>query len=163
MKSISPPSVEVMAFDSIEIGALTILGFLGLVGGIPQLLKWITPKPHLKINDATINRIPNENHKFHLQLEVENERKSWKRNCDASDLVYEFYIMDKESIQRGSASGQTVAQHLLAGFKIKKEAEVFLSLPPEGNPYTVLFRIVCREGNVVTKIMALEAPPIEYS
>ncbi len=148
-----------MSYDSIDTTVFVVLGVLGLLGGIPQILRWAKPKPHLRITEAKIVRLPNENYKFRFHLEIENERVGWKRNGDASDVGYEFYVVDKESVQRGSASAQAVTQLLLAGFKTRKETEVFLSLPPDGNPYTVVFRVTCREGDTFTKKWLLTRRP----
>jgi hypothetical protein len=152
-----------MAFDTIEMFVVSVSLFIGLVGGVPQILKWIKPKPNLTITKATISRLPEENYKYRFHLEVENKKASFRRNGDASNITFDFYVVDKDSVQRGGTFDQVITQYLLAGFKVTKETDVYLSLPPDGNPYTVVFRLVCREGQSAILKVAFEAPPIVYN
>ena len=156
--------VSLMAYDSVALAIVAmLLGFLGLLGGIPQMLRWIKPRPHLKITNATVLKIPNENYKFQLHFEVENERKSWKRSGAASNVTSDYYVVDKDSVQRGGTYDQAVSQYLLAGLKMLKDTDMYLALTPEGNPYRIVFRVMCKEGYSATKIVAFEAQPILYS
>lgn len=152
-----------MLYGSVVLIIVAVLGILGLLGGIPQLLRWIKPKPHLKISNVAVLKLPTENYKFKLHFEVENELKSWKRCGDASNVTSDYHVVDKESVQRGGAYDQAVSQYLLAGLKISKDTEMYLALMTEGNPYRIIFRVNCKEGYSATKIVPFVADPILYS
>ncbi len=151
-----------MAIESIEVLVVSISLIFGLAGGIPQIFRWIKPKPTLAIVDAKISRLPDENYKYRFHLEVENKKLSTRRNGAASNITFDFYVIDKDGLQKGGTFDQVITQYLLAGIKVAKETDVYLSLPPDGNPYTVVFRAVCREGQTTIKRVAFEAPPLVY-
>ncbi len=151
-----------MALESIELFVVAVSLLFGLLGGVPQIVRWIKPKPTLAIGDAKISRLPDENYKYRFHLEVENKKLSFRRNGDASNITFDFYVIDKDGLQRGGTFDQIITQYLLAGITVAKETDVYLSLPPDGNPYTVVFRVVCREGQEAMKKVAFEAPPLVY-
>ncbi len=151
-----------MAYDSVGLAIVFVLGLLGVLGGVPQILRLTRPKPHLKITDATISKLADENYKFQLHFEVENERKLWNRSGDATNVTSDYYVVDKDSVQRGGTYDQAVSQYLLAGLKTVKDTEMYLALVPEGNPYRIIFRVACKEGYSATKKVAFEANPILY-
>jgi hypothetical protein len=134
-----------MTYDGIELLLISILGLLGVVGGIPQMSRWIKPKPHLKIFKATISKQPNDNYKYQMHLEIKNEVKLGRRNGDASNVNAEYFVMDKNGVQLASVSNQSVSLYLLAGTRILKDIEAYHSLLPEGNPHSIVFRVTCSE------------------
>jgi hypothetical protein len=152
-----------MPYENVVLSLIALLGVLGAVGGIPQMLRWVKIKPHLRIKNATISKLPNENYKFQLQFEVENERKTLTRNGDASNVTFDYYVVDKDSFQRGATFDQAISPYLLAGLKTVKETEAYLALTPEGNPYSIIFRVTCKEGNSTVEKIAFKTPPIEYA
>jgi hypothetical protein len=128
--------------------AVAVLGVLGSIGGVPQLLNLIKPKPHLVINQASITKLPNDNYKYQIRLEVQNVTKLFSRTTDASNVVAEYYMMDKNGVQWGTLTNQTVTPYLVAGTKAVKNIEAYHSFMPEGNPYQIVFRVTCNEKAV---------------
>jgi hypothetical protein len=134
------------------------LSILSMAGGIPHLLQWVRHKPHLKITKATIAKQINDDFRYHVHLEVENQRTWWRRSGDASNVLGEYYIADKHGVQGGSSSDQLMSTYLLAGTKTAKDIEGYHTLSPEGNPYSIVFRIACNETAVVKQKIVYEAP-----
>jgi hypothetical protein len=133
------------------------------MGGMPQIFKWIKPKAHLKIIKAAISKFPEDNFRYQIHLEIENEAKLLERNSDASNVTAEYFILDKNGVQWASASNQSVSLYFLAGTKILKDIEVRHSLMPEGNPYSVVFRVACNEGSPRKKKIAFEATSMIFA
>jgi len=117
---------------------------LAAIGGIPQIRRWITPKPKLKIVETRIEEMPAENRNI-LHLEVQNEKKWWRRGCDATDVVAEWYIMDKDYEQWGATFNQVLSPYLMTGAKVSKEFSIVHRFRPEGNPHTIVVLVKCRE------------------
>ncbi len=151
-----------MAYENIVLIAIAALSVFGTLGGVPQILRTAKPRPHLRITEATISKLPNDNYKYLIHMEVENESKSMSRNRDATNLTTEYFLMDKDGVQRGSASNQVLCPCLLAGTRIQKDAEAFHSLLPEGNPYSIVFRVKCIEGEEARKTVMYDAKPVVY-
>jgi len=139
------------------------LGALGFIGGIPQMLFWLKPKPHLKIIKASVDRLTGDNYKYRIHLEIENQEKFLRRNGDASNVTAEYYMINKDGVQCGGATDQMVCSFLVAGAKILKDHEDFYSLIPDGNPYTIVFRIRCQEKMSAKKKLAYNASPLVYA
>ena len=152
-----------MAYEDIALLFVLLLGLLGFVGGIPQIFRWIKPKAHLKIIKAAISKFPDDNFRYQMHLEIANETKLLERNSDASDVTAEYFIIDKDGVQWAYASDQSVSPYLLAGTKILKDIEVRHGLMPEGNPYSVIFRITCNEGNPVKQKIAYDATSMVFA
>jgi hypothetical protein len=146
-----------------ELAVALLLGVLGALGGIPQLLQQIKPKPRLKITEAQITKLPEDNYKYQVHLMVQNETKFWRRNADATNVTADYYVIDKNDVQCAAAKGQMLAEYLCAGIKIQKDTEAYHSLTPEGNPYSVIFMVTCAEGGTAKKRIPYEAAPIIYS
>jgi hypothetical protein len=115
-----------MAYDSIELIVIAVIALLGAAGGIPQIFRWIKPKPHLKITEGTISRLPNDNYKYQIKLEVENQSKLLQRNGDASNVTADFFVVDKNGVQSGATTNLLISSYLCAGTKIPKEFEAYL-------------------------------------
>ncbi len=98
-----------------------------------------------------ISKLPNDNYKYQIHLELENEAKILKRNGDASNVAAEYFIVNKNGVQWASVSAQLVSPYLLSGTKILKNIEAFHSLVPEENPYSIIFRITCNEDVTIKK------------
>jgi hypothetical protein len=84
-------------------------------------------------------------------LEVENQTKWWKRNSDASNVVGEYYIIDKNGVQSGAVTNQSIATYLVAGAKVVKDMEGYHSILPDANPHSIIFRATCNEHIGVNK------------
>lgn len=138
-----------MALNSAEWALIALATVLSMVGGIPHLLGLIKPKPHLKITESTITKLPNDSFRYLIHLQLENQTKWWKRSRDASNVIGEYYMIDKNGMQWGTISNQTVSPYLVAGAKIAKDIEGYHSFLPEGNPYTIVFRVTCSEGQII--------------
>ena len=154
---------RLMAYEEIELLLVSVLGLLGVVGGIPQIFRWIKPKPHLKIIKATISKLPHDNYTYQIHLEIENETKLWRRNGDASNITAEYFMIDKNGVLCASASNQSVSPYLLAGTKVLKDIAAHHSLMPEGNPYSVIFRVTCNEGRTAKQKITYEATSIIFT
>ena len=152
-----------MAYDSIELAVIAVLAVLGAAGGIPQMLRLIKAKPHLKITEATISKLANENYKHQIHLEVQNVAKLLKRNGDASEVTADYLVIDKNGVQYGATVNQMLSSYLCAGTRIQKDTEAYFSLIPERNPYTIVFRVSCAEGEMAKKKITYEATPIIYT
>ena len=146
-----------------ELAIALLLSILGVLGGIPQLLRQLKPKPRLKITEAQIIKLPEDNYKYRVHLMVQNETKFWRRNGDATNVTADYYVIDKNGVQYAAAQGQMLAEYLCAGIKIQKDAEAYHSLVPEGNPYSVILKVTCAEGGRAKKMIPYEAAPIVYS
>jgi hypothetical protein len=146
-----------------ELAAAIILGVLGAFGGVPQILRWLKPKPRLKITAADISRLQAENYKYQVHLEVENQTRLWRRNGDATNVTADYYVVDKDGVQCVAALGLMLSQYLCADAKIRKELEAYHSLTPDGNPFSVIFKVSCTEGASARKVLAYEASPIVYT
>jgi hypothetical protein len=140
-----------MDYEVIAFLSLGILAFLGVVGGIPQIFSWVKAKPSLKITKATISKLPNDNYKYQIHLEIENEAKTLRKNGDASNVTAEYFIINKNSVQWASVSNQIVIPYLLAGTKILKDLDAFHSLTPSEGPYTIVFRVTSNERRDVKR------------
>jgi hypothetical protein len=145
--------------DTIEVVLLTVLAILSALGGVPHLLQWIKNKPCLKIIQASIDKPSRDDFRYLVHLEVENRRRWWRKSGDASNVVAEYYLIDKGALQRGYVSGQLVSPFLLSGARAAKDVEGYHVLQPEGNPYTVVFRVFCNESAWDKMIIAYEVPP----
>ena len=152
-----------MAYDIVQLTIFTVLGFAGLLGGIPQMLQWAKPHPCLAIMKAGVQRLPNDNYKYQIHLEVENQSKFWRRKGDATNVTADYYMISKDGVQCGAASDQVVASFLVPGARIVKEAEAFHSLVPNGNPYSIVFRVKCQESVTAKKKIVYEAAPVAYA
>jgi hypothetical protein len=152
-----------MTYDIVLLVLVAVLGIIGLLGGVPQLLSWIKPKPHLAIVKATVQRLTGDNYRYQVHLEVENQLKFLRRNGDASNVTAEYYMINKDGFQCGGASDQMVCSFLVAGAKILKDSEAFYSLVPEGNPYSIVFRVICHEKVAAKKKIAYDAAPLIYA
>jgi hypothetical protein len=117
---------------------------LGAVGGIPQILRWLKPKPSLKIMEVEIQRTEKENH-YKLHLKVINEIKWWRRRSDAKGVKSEMFIMDKNYEQQNGILNINLSNHLLAGAKVYKETVFHKNLKPK-EPYTFIVVVSCDQG-----------------
>jgi hypothetical protein len=133
-------------FDTVELTLFVSLAVLSAVGSIPHLLQWLKLKPHLKIVKAIIEKQPDDNNRYSIHLEVENQSKWWRKNGDATNIMGEYYVVDKNGFQNGYVDNQLLSQHLLAGTKTVKDLEGYHLLSPEGNPYSIVFRIKHNEA-----------------
>ena len=152
-----------MAYDIFELAIFAMLGVAGLFGGIPQLIRWTKPRPNLTITKVAIERLPGDNYKYQIHMEIENRSKFWRRNSDATNVNADYYMINKDGVQCGAASNQTVASFLVAGAKILKDVESFHSLVPEGNPYSIVFRVTCQELVAAKKKIMYQASPMVYA
>lgn len=75
-----------MKVEDISLLATALALILGTIGGVPQIKRWITPRPHLKIVKAEVGKEPSKN-RHTLHVEVLNEKKWWRRDSDALDVV----------------------------------------------------------------------------
>jgi hypothetical protein len=156
-------AVSLMAYEDIGLLLVIASGLLGVVGGMPQIFRWIKPKAHLKIIKAAISKFPDDNFRYQIHLEIENEIKLLERNSDASNVTADYFIIDKNGIQWASGSNQSVSLYFLAGTKILKDIEVRHSLMTDGNPYSVVFRVTCNEGRSTKKKIAYEATSMIFA
>ncbi len=147
-----------MALDTFEWALFALVTILSVLGGIPHLLRLIKPKPHLKIIQSTITKLPNDSFRYGIHLEIENQTKWWKRSSDASNLIGEYYMIDKNGVQWGTISNQIVSPYLVEGAKAVKDIEGYHSFLPEGNPYTIVFRVTCNEGQTDKQKIIYDAP-----
>lgn len=92
---------------------------LGAVGGIPQIMRWLRPKPRLKITKANIEGSPES--RIRIDIEVKNEEKWWGRNRDATFVTAEWYMIDKDHEQWGAVFNQTLSPYLSAGTKVSRQ------------------------------------------
>ncbi len=152
-----------MADGSIELIFIAVLAILGAAGGVPQMIRWIKPKPHLKITKGTISKLPDDNYKYQIHLEIENQSKLLQRSGDASNVTADFFVIDKNGFQSGATTNLMISSYLCPGTKIPKDLEAYLSLIPDGNPYSIIFRASSAEGSVDKKRISLEAAPILYT
>ena len=146
-----------MALDTIELVFLALLTLLGLVGAVPHLLHWIKPKPHLQIVKSEISRLPEGNFKYHIHLEIENQTKWWRKNGDASNVVGEYFVIDKNGVQNSAVLNQAISSYLVAGARIVKDIEGYHSFLPDGNPFLLVFRVTCSERQTAKHEITYEA------
>ena len=144
--------------DTIETVLLACVAVLSVVGAAPHLFQWIRRTPTLSIIKASVERQSSDKLGYHVHLEVENQKKWWKRNGDASNVVGEYYMIDKDGFQRGFVSGQLVSPYLLAGTKAMKDIEGFHVLSRDGNPYSIVFRVTCNESTGAKQLISYEVP-----
>ncbi len=152
-----------MSYDIIESAVFLALGILGLAGGLPQIIRWAKPNPHLQINKVTVERAPNDNYKHKIHLELENQTKGLARNGDATNITLDYFIINKTGTQTAITQNQTLSAYLVAGAKILTDIEAYHSLVPEGNPYSIIFMIKSRETATVKKRITYNADKIEYA
>ena len=152
-----------MAIDYIQITIFTVLGVIGLLGGIPQIIRWAKPKPHLTINKARVQRVQNDNYKHQIHLEVENQTKTFSRNDDATNVTVDYFIINKDNEQCATAQNQTISTYLVAGAKSITNIEAYHSLVPEGNPYSIIFLVRCKEETPTKKKIIYNAAQIEFT
>lgn len=148
----------VIALNAFEWSLIAVVGILSVLGGVPHMFNLIKPKPHLKINESTITKLPNDSFRYRIRLEVENQTKWWKKSRDASNVIGEYYMIDKNGVQWGTVSNQILSPYLVAGAKAVKDIEGYHSFLPEGNPYTIVFRVTCDEGQIDKQKIIYKAP-----
>ena len=136
-----------MTVDDILRIITALLSIFGAIGGIPQIIRWLRAKPHLKVN-ARFEKLLEENY-YKLHIEVLNEKKLWKRNKDATDVMAQWYIMDKNSEHWGATYNQVISPYLGVGEKVRKGFKLFHRFDPRGNPHEIVILITCDEGVVV--------------
>lgn len=124
------------------------LGF-GAVGGIPQIMRWMSRKPRLKIVESKIEGL--QESRIRIHLEVKNEKKWWGRNSDATYVTAEWLMVDKTHEQWGSVRNQVLSPYLPIGVKISQQFSSSHSFKSEGNPHTIFIFVKCREGIVRRK------------
>jgi hypothetical protein len=141
-----------MDIQTIGVIIASILGIIGAVGGIPQLMKWFAPKPHLRLLYGRV--VPKSNNpklrddKQMLQYAVENINKRWAKNADATEVNIVFHVIDKDNRQRGEGFTCFTSHCLGIGENIPREYEInpeTLLVKPQGNPHTLVFKITCKE------------------
>ncbi len=137
---------------------IALLAVFAAVGGVPHVLQWIKAKPQLKIVKATITKLSNDNFRHHIQLEIENRTKWWRKKGDASNVIGEYYLIDKNGVQCGYVTGQVISPYLVAGAKVLKDIEGYHTFLPDGNPYTIVFRATCNENAVAKHTITYQAP-----
>lgn len=143
-----------MTIDDIIRIITTILAVLGSIGGIPQAIQWLRPKPHLKMKPI-IEDLTEENYHM-LHIEVLNEKKWWKRNKDARHVVADWYVMDKNSEHWGATYHQVISPYLGVGEKVYKNFKILHRFDQKGNPHTIVIIVRCDEGMVKEKITHIE-------
>ena len=116
---------------------------LGAIGGVPQILKWFKPKPHLRIIEAEVQQTQEKN-KYILHLKILNEARWLRRTSDATDVKIDTYIMDK-NYEQWSASYGDLTPYLLAHAKVSKEIPPHQNFKP-GEPYTFIIVVYCAQG-----------------
>ncbi len=144
--------------DTFEVIVLVFLAVFSVLGGIPHLFQWLKPKPHLKITSATIEKQSSDNFRYDVHMEVENQKRWWNRSSDASNIVGEYFMIDKNGFQWGAVSNQAISSYLLPGTKTVKDIEGYHSLSSEGNPYLVIFRVTCNEKGVAKQRVTYKVP-----
>jgi hypothetical protein len=144
--------------DTFELAVIALLAILSAVGGIPHLIQWVKQRPHLKIINPSIAKQTSDNFRYSLHLEVENERKWWRKSGDASNIVGEYYLIDKNGFLWGAVSNQLMSSYLPAGTRITKDIEGYHTLSPEGNPHSIIFRVTCNESVIAKQRISYEEP-----
>lgn len=135
--------------DAQTVGVIvaSILGIIGVIGGIPQILQWSKPKPHLKIVELKLSRMVNLNYRVHSI--IENTKVFWSRNADARDVKAEFIELDKNRVQLRVAN--TSIENILSGAKAEINADVGIIYRPELNPHALILRVTPSEGEKISK------------
>ena len=87
---------------------------------------------------------------------MENQVASWRKNGDATNVVGDFFLIDQTGNQKGFVTGQLITPFLLTGTRASKNIESFHSLPLEGRPYKVVFRVTCNEGVAAKKLITFD-------
>ncbi len=151
-----------MAYETVELSIVVALAVFGTIGGIPELLRLAKSRPHLKVAEASVVKATDDNYKYKIHLAIANEARFWRRNGDATHVVAEYYVVNKDGVQCGSVESQPVSQVLVAGATILKDTEGFHTLLPEGNPHSIVFRLSSGEGGFARKKIVYEASPITY-
>jgi hypothetical protein len=139
--------------ETVEVVLFSILALLGVAGAVPHFLHWIRSKPYLKIVKASIDKQSAGDFRYLVHLEVENQRRWWRKNGDASNVLAEYYIIDKDALQTGYVSGQLVSPLLLSGTRATKDIESNHLLSTEGNPFLIVFRVSCNESVRAKKLV----------
>jgi hypothetical protein len=133
-----------MDIETIGLIIATVLGIFGTVGGIPQIIKWSEPRPHLKINKLKILWI--RDHHYGLSYEIENQTKFYTRDADATTVMAEITEWDKNFVQWDSSPFIfQLTGCLVAGTKFVETRETCHIAKPEGHPYMILFKVYCDE------------------
>lgn len=132
---------------------------LGAIGGIPQILRWFEAKPRLRIVDVKIGKYwqsKEEKNAIGLGYDVviENEKKFWGRNRDATKVEAEVYVTDKNHFQLGTTVNKSITPYLMAGMKIYKELSSTYMFNREGNPHTILLLVKCQEEVIKKKAIS---------
>ena len=153
--------------DTQTIGVIiaSVLGIIGAVGGVPQLIKWAAPKPHLKLILANIKPLSDDpalrDDKQVLHFTVENVRKSSGRNADATEVNVVFHVIDKDGSQCGEGFTCLASHSLADGEKITREYPITpetLLVKPAGNPHTLVFKVTCKEREIAKSRMSYDFP-----
>lgn len=122
----------------------TIALVVGAIGGIPQIIRFVKPKPQLRISDTIIEGLPEK--RIRIVFNLENKEKRWRKNADATNVIAEYFVMDKNHEQWGGVHNVVLSPYLPAGVKLPKQLAHSHSFEPTGNPYTVVLLIRCDEG-----------------
>ncbi len=148
--------------DAIIIGlaAAIALGLIGAIGGIPQIIQWSKPKPHLKLTHISLASVAAKTLKaddrYNLHVVLENTRRFLSRSGDTEDLKLEFQVLDMNNQQCGEIQTFSLAQNLPAGEEIDREITVRPAGRPEVNPHTLVLKIISGDGQIIKRKMLYE-------
>lgn len=117
---------------------------LGAIGGIPQIFRWFTPKPSLKITELQLRGTERKNN-YLLHLKVLNEAKWWRKNADAKHVRGDMMIIDKNHEQRSCRRLDILPLYLPPGISTSKEISFIGDFKSE-EPYTIRVVVSCGEG-----------------
>jgi hypothetical protein len=147
-----------MDIETLGVLFAIIFGLFGLVGGIPQLMKWTNPKPHLKINNLKILSIDNKGSKYYLKYEIENQSRFYTRDADATNVRAEITQINKNHVQTEEYQQKlSLISTLNAGVKFSKPTDFFhYSNKPQDYPDTITFKVFCDEGGIEKKKIKFE-------
>jgi hypothetical protein len=156
--------LSIMEYPIESIGVLfaIIFGFLGFLGGVPELKRWLVPRPHLRITILK-KSVNYEGKSLHFAYEVENKRNPFTRNADATDLVMEISEIDSNHIQWDKEPTKLpLSKCLLVGAKYHDDRgnirfNYYRTPTIESNyPFTIFLKVSCTEGSIDTKKIIIE-------
>lgn len=134
--------------DNETIGVIVaiIFGVVGTFGGIPQLIEWLKPSPHLRLGKEIV--VEMNNGRVKVRAKAYNERKLLKRNSDATNVILKLSAIDKNNILIRMTSGY-VSACLVPNASTLSDVTFDTPLNTNGNPYTILVELRCQEGSTV--------------
>ncbi len=96
---------------------------LAATGGVPEIRRFMIPRPRLKVTIGEVTRTPQVTGSYNVRVTVLNERKRLRRTTDAENIVASLHVMDRSHQNWGAAHNINISPYLMAGLSITRDLQ----------------------------------------